>query len=213
MATSDQKTSTECRASISLTELYDLHERGELDSMDQRWNIVARLIHKIVVTEVTKSAKRLYGEPLEAAIVDVEGTVLHKFIGKRFTPRRTPTIEPLLRVTCRNDMLTMFRRSKSPSTVGFDGAEAAWTSDHKPITDERIDMFGRIRGNLETFRFHEHTHVREALLAVFLSQHKYPGPGFLSPLGVGATQRQDVYNAAVVDLNCAMMGICDGAYE
>lgn len=195
---------------MDLTELYDLHERGDLGSDDPRWDDVQTLLRETAKAEVRRSARRLYGEPLESAIDQVEGLLLQKFISRRFSPRNGRCLEPLLRTTCRNDLISVFRKSRSPSAVGFDGAEASWENTRTPVvTSDRLDLFGTIRGSLPPFRFREHAHVRESLLAVFLTHHRLPGPSHLASLGVASSRRQTVYNAAVVDLNQAMMRICD----
>lgn len=191
---------------MDLTELYDLHERGELSSNDQRWMQVQQQLSDVVGAAVRRNARNLHGQTLDNAIIEVEGALLQKFVSKRFSPREGRPLNPLLQVVIRNELLSLFRRNKSPSTVGFDGAETVWEGNAMTVS---TDLFGRVRNNLGEYRFPEHNHIREAILAYFLTKQKYPGPLFLQGFGVSVGKRRAVYNAAVVDLNCAMTDLCD----
>lgn len=197
-----------------LTELYEAHRKGEMPRADPRWEEVPDLLHKFA-SRVTRSQTharataqgRLYGTVVEDRIHDVATVLLTKFLEGRLN-HRGPAIEPLLSTVARRELATAFRRSRSPSTVGFDGAEKTWQGDNGP-REQKGELFPVLQSSLRHFRFPEYPHVREALLAFFLSTSRYPGPHYLHPFGVHKDLRPAVYNAAVFDLNRAMVSQCD----
>lgn len=195
-----------------LTSLYALHKRGELAHDDPRWGDVQEEINRVVKDVVSKSARNLYGEPLVACIDDVELAILRKFVEKRLE-HRGDAIDPLIRWSARNDMLSHFRRSRSPCAVSFDGAEKAWEHQDEqrdePGDDAEPDLFDRVRAAMPPFRFQEHPFVRDGILAFFLTHHNYPGPGYLHAFGVHHSVRPSVYNAALFDVNSAMIQLCE----
>ena len=197
-----------------LTELYKAYRGGKMPRDDPRWEEVPKLLHKIArgVTHSQTRAKsatqgQLYGAVMDDRIEDVSTVLLTKFLEGRFD-FRGQTIEPLLFTVARRELATAFRRSRSPSTVGFEGDEKTWQGDDGP-REQQSDLFVVLLARLRHFRFPEYPHVREALLAFFMATNRYPGHHYLHPFGVHKDLREAVYNAAVFDLNLAMINQCD----
>jgi hypothetical protein len=193
----------------NLTELYALHRAGKLPGTDKRWLDVSRDLCKLARQVVEAGSRDLYGTPVELAIEDVGTALLQKFVACKLD-HSGAGIEPLLRTAARNDMLSYYRRSRSPTASSFDGAEQTWEKEAERA-EPTDDMFARARAFMPPFRFAEYPHVRDAVLAFFLTHWTYPGAGFLHPFGVHHSIRQPVYNAAVFDLNRAMIRICEPA--
>jgi hypothetical protein len=194
-------------AAPTITELYDLHRDGTLGDHDPRWKVVERELRRLAAREVGRANGRLYGEPRRSRVEDVYTRLLCKFLERRFN-YRGESMDGLLASAARNDTHDSFRRSRSPSTVYFDGAEHRWADDRMPVDHVDPDVFGVVRQGMSDFRFPEHPHVREAVLSFFLTNSRYPGSSFLHALTVPHATRSAVYNAAVVDINTAMMAAC-----
>jgi len=191
-----------------LTTLYSQHVAGKLASNDQRWNRVSTMLMCFCKCEATRLAKDLYGQPLEACVENLYTALISKFVKKKLR-HQTSTIEPLLRFAARNDLMSYFRRSRSPSAVTHESSHG----DGLMIMGGRMrpdrDLFNVVRQNMASFRFQEWSWVREAILAVFLTRTIYPGPTFLQTFGVKDHEQEAVYNAALYDINRAIMAICE----
>ncbi len=193
----------------TLTFLYDQYGVGNLDSTDRRWQRVNDIIVDFTKNEVTRISKDLYGPPLEAAVDVVTREILAKFISKRLNRQLgQATIEPLLRFAIRNDLMSHFRRSRSPSTVTHEANHGTGVMLMGGSMSPDRDVFHNTRQHFGEFRFPEWSMVREAILAFFLTRMKYPGHRFLNLFGVNTRDRVAVYNAALFDINRAMIAHC-----
>lgn len=188
-----------------ITELYDLYVAGSLPSDDARWNEVEAELLSIAESVVRRSARNVHGPALTDAIEDVHSALLQKFIRRRLS-RIGPDLKGLLRMAARNEMTSSFRRRKSPSTVGFAGAERTWKATSDVATDAP-DIFAEVRARFDEFRFPTHGYARDGILAFFLSNTDYPGEQYLEGFGVDNRERKDVYNAALFDINSATMAM------
>jgi hypothetical protein len=195
-----------------LTELYNLHKHKCLPRSDPRWaevqSILAGVARKTCENVKARSHQgALYGAAIEQRYEDIYTALLTKFLERRLNHNRL-SIEPLLSSIARNELATSFRRGRSPSAVYFEGAEETWEGDQGP-RQQNGNLFETIRDRLPAFRFQEYPHVREALLAFFLMTNRYPGHHFLHAFGVRRDERVAVYNAALYDINGAMIGHFD----
>lgn len=195
-------------AARRLTLLYDQHKAGTLSGTDdEAWGYVQEQIRRFARMAVCALSPRLFGEPLEQRVDDVYTRLITKFLEGRLD-YQGDTMEPLLQRAARNDARDSFRRSRSATAVCFDGAEETWESRSRHVEpdepDASHDLFGAVRSKLDPFRFPEHPHVRECVLAQLLTTGAYPGPSALHSLSVHPDHRLAVYNAAVVDINTAV---------
>lgn len=193
---------------MTLEELYRLHCDGAMGRLDSRWDQVQDELRGIAVSVVRSVSSRrtgqeLYGSPMDDRVEDVYTAILSKFIEKKLNARSSFT--SVLMTAARNALLDAFRASSSPSaTVGFDGADETWQDHERPVPK---DLFMQVRQRLRSFRWAEFPHVRESLLAYFLTHHTFPGAAFLGHFEVEPHLRTSVYNAAVYDLNCALLEV------
>lgn len=192
--------------SETLTELYDLHHAGLLDGLDARWNSVHRLLRQVAVNVVRRRASDLYGEPAEARIEDVFTSILTKFLTCKF-PYNGDSIDSLLQTAATRDLMSAFRRSNSVCTHSVHGEER----DIEAFDSESRNLFEVVREALPPFRFPEHQFVREAMLAFMLCSGDYPGRRWLRGFGVRQSMQTCIYNAAVVDINRAMVEVAEVA--
>lgn len=198
----------------SLSQLYALYRAGRLGDMDPRWTRVQDMLMEFSRGVVVRFATNLFGQTREHRVEDVYGRLLVKFLKKSFHPHG-PNLEPLLLHTARNDLTTSFRRSQSPTPVYYDGAESTWEDQSSQWEDGSADVGGRCHEDLfssartimRPFRFREYGHARDGMLAFFLTHFRHPGQIFLHTFGVHRTVRPTVYNAAVVDINQAMIDL------
>lgn len=189
-----------------INSLCERHERGRLAGSDARWTQVEELLMAITTQEVKRTAAGIYGMPLEHLVDQVYTAVLSKFISKKFRDRRGKA-HIIIRKAARNETISALRRSRSPSSVGFDGAEETWEAGASVA--ERPGVVAQVEVYLRDFRFPEYEAARGAVLGFFSANGGYPGPAFVTQFGVPQDVARPVYNAAVCDLNTAMLEVVD----
>lgn len=190
----------------ALRKAYEVIYRGQVLTMKQ-W-VPARDLLRAFADRAVRNAAGRHKIPHRTwpeLIEDVEGEIVEKVIKKTLgDPAAIKNLEALMCTVTYRATITVLRRIKSPlagALVADPGSAAA-----APRSDEVEDVFLEVRRRMDAFRLPEHRLARDALLAVRLATETFPGPAFLREM-VPVPMRVLCYNAAVFDINTAILGI------
>lgn len=188
---------------MNIGDFYAIHNSVGLDEADPRWLDVSRLLHTYARGTVTAHCHSLIGLEREQLTDAVQARLLAKFMNRRFQCADGQSFERLLNRSAKNDMIDELRGSRSISAESMDG---------RPIGDTifarmrgESDVFAVLREVMRPYRFREFLYVRDCILSYFLQRKQYPPPSWLKSIGVPPDSWAPVFNAAVFDINSAIL--------
>jgi hypothetical protein len=174
------------------------------------WTEARDALRRLAYISVKKcAAKFKIPDSTQPELIDeVEGALTIKLAQKRLPdPATVTSFEAMMRTVGWRETLSVLRKIKSP-LAGRLESDPGLTVRHESVVDEDDDVFLRIRSGMEPFRFGEYKLARDVLLAVRLATDGFPGPAYLRAM-VPKSKQGCVYNAAVFDINTAILGIAD----